>query len=478
MTHKVDISHISKFDGTYFNIWQQRLTLVFKAEKLWSVVSGSEPLPIAPNTAQIAASTPVLPTIGAGSISHWEERDTLSLTIIINCLENNVISHIQSYKTSNEAWKELKNVFESQDAITKMYLKDKLHTLKMKENESVTKHIHVFRSHLEQLSTTRCLTQDDEAILSLMRSLLPSYRSFISSLRRQLGITLQSLITDLIQEETLMKDMNLNMDNTSALYVGKKQFYNNKKQNYNKNYKKFPNSKDESSFRPFEKKKNYSTDKKCFYCKKFGHFIQNCRTRIVAKKRKQSNMVIKPNILYMAALITNETSTWYVDSGATQHMCHESEASTNCTKYENQQFVYLGDDTTSYKIEGLGDVTIRLSNGIEKIIPKVLYIPVLAKNLFSAKQLDRVGGEISIKSGISISLNKSRQTIAKFKLNLDLYKLDTTIIPNKKILATPATTQNLNKADLWHLKIGHINQYRLKQIQSMSKGIDTLMYII
>ena len=365
-------------------------------------------------------------------------------------------------------------MFESQDAVTKMYLKDKLHTLKMKENESVTKHIHVFRSHLEQLSATGCPTQDDEAILTLMRSLPPSYRSFISSLRRQPGITLQSLITDLIQEETLMKDMNLNMDNTSALYVGKKHFYNNKKPHYNKTYKKFSNSKDESSSQPFEKKKNYSVDKKCFYCKKPGHLIQDCRTRIAAKKRKQSNMVVKPNRLYVVALITNEmsTSTWYVDSGATQHMCHESNAFTNYTKYENQQSVYLGDDSTSYKIEGLGDVTVRLSNGMEKTIPDVLHVPGLAKNLFSAKQLDRAGGEIRIKSGISILLNKSGQTIAKCKLNPDLYELGTTVIPNKKILAIPATIQSLSKADLWHLRLGHINQYRLKQIQSKSKGID------
>jgi len=74
-----------------------------------------------------------------------------------------------------------------------------------------------------------------------MRSLPPSCRFFISYLRRQPVITLQSLIIYLIQEETLIKDMNLNIDNTLALYIGKKQSYDNKKQNYNKNYKKFPN---------------------------------------------------------------------------------------------------------------------------------------------------------------------------------------------------------------------------------------------
>jgi len=41
-------------------------------------------------------------------------------------------------------------------------------------------------------------------------------------MQRKLGITLQSLITDLIQEETLMKNMSLTFDSTSILYVGKK----------------------------------------------------------------------------------------------------------------------------------------------------------------------------------------------------------------------------------------------------------------
>ncbi len=36
--------------------------------------------------------TQVLPTIGLGDIIKWEEQDTITIN---NCLENNVISHIQ-----------------------------------------------------------------------------------------------------------------------------------------------------------------------------------------------------------------------------------------------------------------------------------------------------------------------------------------------------------------------------------------------
>jgi hypothetical protein len=49
----------------------------------------------------------------------------------------------------HDAWTKLIQLFESQDVVTKMYLKDKLHTLKMKENESVMKHMYVFRAILE-----------------------------------------------------------------------------------------------------------------------------------------------------------------------------------------------------------------------------------------------------------------------------------------------------------------------------------------
>jgi len=95
-THKVNISHVTKFNGSYFNIWKHRLTLIFKAEKLWPIVNGTQYLPIAVTQAQIAAGIPALLQIGIGSISMWEDQDTLALTIINNYLENSIVSHIQS----------------------------------------------------------------------------------------------------------------------------------------------------------------------------------------------------------------------------------------------------------------------------------------------------------------------------------------------------------------------------------------------
>jgi hypothetical protein len=57
----------------------------------------------------------------------------MSLAIINNCVDNNISSPTP---TSHHAWSELTKLFESQNVVMKMHLKNKLHTLKMRENET------------------------------------------------------------------------------------------------------------------------------------------------------------------------------------------------------------------------------------------------------------------------------------------------------------------------------------------------------
>jgi hypothetical protein len=185
----------------------------------------------------------------------------------------------------------------------------------MRQSDSVTKHVHLFQTNLHQLDVIGAIVPNDETIICLMRSMPPSYRTFISSLRRQPNLTLQSLIIDLIQKETLMKDMNLHNESSLALYVGKKfSKYNNKKfTKYNKSFP--PRHVATTSSQFFDKKKV-----KCFYCKKLGHLIKDCKKRIVEEAnsngKRQLNIVIKNKNLYVATLMTKEGNypTWYIDT--------------------------------------------------------------------------------------------------------------------------------------------------------------------
>ncbi len=120
-----------KFDGIFFHIWKHRLTSWFKIEKIWPIVKGIEVKPIPWTITQIGARSHALLATRIGVVSNWENNDTMSFTLINNTINNNIISHIQLCPTSHDAWNGLIKLFESQDVVTKMYLKNKLHTLKM-----------------------------------------------------------------------------------------------------------------------------------------------------------------------------------------------------------------------------------------------------------------------------------------------------------------------------------------------------------
>ncbi len=98
-----------------------------------------------------------------------------------------MISHIQSCQSSHEAWVELCKLYEAKDVVITMHLKDKLQSLKIRESDSVTKHIHLFQMILKQLVSPGSLVDDDDAILSLMRSMPYNY-TFSINLEKTNGI--------------------------------------------------------------------------------------------------------------------------------------------------------------------------------------------------------------------------------------------------------------------------------------------------
>jgi hypothetical protein len=150
------------------------------------MINGIEPKLMYLAPTQHAIGMPPLPTIGIVSISASNVKSTLSLTLINNCLRNNIIAHLQSRSIAGLTWIELIRLFESQNVVTKVYPKDKLHKLKMKDINSVIEHIFVFKTHVwNNLLANGIGIQNGEVVFTLMKVMLPSYRTFISSLSKK-----------------------------------------------------------------------------------------------------------------------------------------------------------------------------------------------------------------------------------------------------------------------------------------------------
>ncbi len=158
---------ISKFGKLYFSIWRHKLTFIFKTKKLWLLVDGIEIKPIAPTITQITIGIPLLVT-WIGRKYYREDENALALTIINNSIDNNII---QSFAL---AWAKLVGLFKSIYSIysmTKMHIKDKLHTLKIKRIDNATQHIHIVWARMEQFLATNAIVSYDEIIFVLMNNM-------------------------------------------------------------------------------------------------------------------------------------------------------------------------------------------------------------------------------------------------------------------------------------------------------------------
>lgn len=93
--------------------------------------------------------------------------NAIALLFNVNQVQDSHV-YIGSTNLASVAWSTLEMHCQAEDAVTRMYLLDELHTLKLRKGDTVTKHIHCFRTLIDQLSSAGVVTTDENQCLALM----------------------------------------------------------------------------------------------------------------------------------------------------------------------------------------------------------------------------------------------------------------------------------------------------------------------
>ena len=324
---------------------------------LWGIVNGTETQP---------------PQDEGQSYNKFVARRDKALAIIVLSIEPSLLYLIGDPNDPVVVWKKLADQFQKKSWANKLELRRKLYSQRLKDGDSVQKHIKQMVEIFDGLSVIGDPISEEDRVVHLLASLPDSYNMLVTALEANPEVPKMETVTErLLHEERKMKDRVGGSANGEQAMVTKQQ-----------TKRKGP---------------------KCYNCGKFGHIKRNCTEPAQAEKRydlghrskKQSrqranNVKAKHRdsssdnesvgLIVRHALSANASGpldSWIVDSGATCHMCNDSELFVEFDSPKKPIEITLGDGHTLQATgQGVVALEMNLSNGKKKKckLSNVLYV--------------------------------------------------------------------------------------------------------
>ena len=105
----------------------------------------------------------------------------------------------------------------------------------------------------------------------------------------------------------------------------------------------------------------------------------------------QANVIEEPLVAMVTKInILEGLGGWWIDSGATKHVCYDKTWFKTYTILDEKKKIMLGDSHT-IEVVGIGEVLLKFTSGREVTLKDVFHVPNIRKNLVSGFLLNKAG---------------------------------------------------------------------------------------
>lgn len=152
---------------------------------------------------------------------------------------------------------------------------------------------------------------------------------------------------------------------------------------------------------------------------------------------------------------------WVVDSGATKHIyANKSVFFSYIPVGEGEETIYL-DDSRTRLVLGKEKILIKLISCKTLVLINVLHVPNIRANLVSISLSSKVRVKVSFESN-KFLITKNNMFVGKNYCNQGFFVLNVFEIINENVTSS---TYMLDSVNLWHGRLGHVNNSYIKKMQ-------------
>ena len=377
---------------------------------------------------------------------YMSRRDRALATIVLS-VEPTLLYILGEPEDSIVVWKKLSDQFQKKTWANKLELRRKLISLRLKEGESVQKHIKVMTELFEGLSVIGDPVKEEDRVVHLLASLLESFNMLVTALEANTDVPSMDVVTEHLLHEERKRD------------------------------REGSGSSHEKAMTSRFKRKSVE----CFHCGKPGHLKHNCRLLSADKQKFRPNRHGKQKankasivnecssdsgsdalMVSHTVLSASTTTKWIIDSGASCHMCCDSGLFDKFEVLTHQIDVSVGDGR-SLKATGRGIISLNMKLSDDKLnkcrLLDVLYVPKLSYNLLSVSKVTDLGKTTDFnEKGCKIYTAKGKLIAEGSKIG-SLYYYNYLPCNMKVNVANRKTKENI-----WHCRFGHLGMQNLQRL--------------
>ncbi|KAG6529275.1 hypothetical protein ZIOFF_011472 [Zingiber officinale] len=460
-----------KFTGKNYATWEFQFWMFLKGKELWGHIDGSL---MAPENAK--------------DLGQWETKDARIISWLLGSIEAHMVNNLGPFNTAKEIWDYLKRIYHQDNTARRFQLELEIGNFSQGDL-SIEQYYSRFLNLWDEYSNIIYSKVPKEALASIQAIHEVSKRDqFIMKLRSDFDVARAGLLNrnpvpslDICLGELLREEQRLATQAVLGASLEKSTVINVAYAAQGRN-----RGKDQLqcySCKEFGHIARNCSKKFCNYCKQHGHIIKECPTR-PENRRTQAFQATIPNLnvightstvtgtnqsvltpemvqqMILTAFSTltlqgqgmNISSSWIVDSGASNHMTGSPDLSYNVRQYNGSQNIQIANGS-NLPITAIGDIGSSFSH--------VFISPGLSTNLiFIGQMVDNHCDVHFSRDGCIVQDQVSGQVIAKGHKVGRLFPLQFSVPRNLSF----SSIVTANKADIWHKRLGHPNNVILSNL--------------